>query len=448
VLPQPRLVGPRWHHQVCHRHPNVSNINLPPVPSAARIIQPANEDTALFILQSIQKTGVHMPPGKWTTLVRLLWDSPPNQGPFYKVYREWSESGRSRNIRMLVEALFCHYGDYNAFEHPYPSTIQVLAKRLSSKAATARAADKDHRDANACRVEVRQHENNHQEGAVGMLPEGYGVDAPNVHGALPARQHQLQDACSFLAQNPSLRNDHLHPVMCVDPPPEDQAVACAALISLAPGIPASQADGANAAATTPLLPLMGGENTAQIFPRGHNAGAAGGGVDIIPPTINYPPAAVYLLPAHPGPAGTANNLAAGRQQQQNCNRRIASDAMEGVGDTVFIDEVDAKLLRHPRNRNNIGVIDGINSAMLQATRMISQAISTRAHSPATATAAATAAPLPPGGDGNVIASFYSRLEKARAANRADAVTRYEGMIDWLERKEEEEMEARLLRGND
>ena len=32
-------------------------LNLPPVPSVARITQPANEDTALFILQSVLKTG-------------------------------------------------------------------------------------------------------------------------------------------------------------------------------------------------------------------------------------------------------------------------------------------------------------------------------------------------------------------------------------------------------
>ena len=46
-------------------------LNHPPMPSVARIIQPANEDTALFILQSILKTGAHLPAGKWTTLASL-----------------------------------------------------------------------------------------------------------------------------------------------------------------------------------------------------------------------------------------------------------------------------------------------------------------------------------------------------------------------------------------
>jgi hypothetical protein len=93
--------------------------------------------------------------------------------------------------------------------------------------------------------------------------------------------------------------------------------------------------------------------------------------------------------------------------------------------------------------------------MLQATRiMISQAIG-RAHQPPAAAAATAAAPLPnaaarpllPGGDGDVIVSLYARLVSARAASRTDAMDRYERMIDRLERKEEEELEACLLNHN-
>ena len=102
-------------------------LNLPPVPSVARITLPANEDTALFILQSVLKTGAHLPAGKWSTLAKLLWDSPPNPGPFYHVFREWTASGRSRNIRSLVDALLRHYGEFDTIENPYPSTIQALA---------------------------------------------------------------------------------------------------------------------------------------------------------------------------------------------------------------------------------------------------------------------------------------------------------------------------------
>ena len=69
-----------------------------------------------------------------------------------------------------------------------------------------------------------------------------------------------------------------------------------------------------------------------------------------------PPAANNLLLAHPGPAGAANtnNLAASRQNQQ----RVANAVVAGVGGVIYIDEVDAESMRHPRNRNNIKALDG------------------------------------------------------------------------------------------
>ena len=82
----------------------------------------------------------------------------------------------------------------------------------------------------------------------------------------------------------------------------------------------------------------------------------------------------------------------------------------GVDGVIYINEMEAESMRRPRKRDNIEALDGINNAMLQATRMISQAIG-RAHQPpaAAATAAlplpnADARPLLPGGDGDIIAN--------------------------------------------
>ena len=113
--------------------------------------------------------------------------------------------------------------------------------------------------------------------------------------------------------------------------------------------------------------------------------------------------------------------------------------MAGVGGTIYINEVDADSMRHPQNRDNIEAINCISHAMLQATRMISQVIG-QAQPPAATTVIApipntTTRPLPPGGDGDVLG--------ARAANRTDTVVHYERMIDCLEQKEEEELEACL-----
>ena len=129
-------------------------LNLPPVPSVARITQSANEDTALFILQPVLKTGAHLPSVKWHSLVKLLWDPPPNSGPFYPVFREWTASGHSRNIRLLVDAILRHYGEFDTIENPYPSTIQALARRLSSEASVATLEDRQRRDADTCRMQA------------------------------------------------------------------------------------------------------------------------------------------------------------------------------------------------------------------------------------------------------------------------------------------------------
>jgi hypothetical protein len=57
---------------------------------------------------------------------------------------------------------------------------------------------------------------------------------------------------------------------------------------------------------------------------------------------------------------------------------------------------------------------------------------------------ASAATVAPGlNTANVIASLYTRLASARAANRMDAMVCYERMIDHLKRKEEEDLEACL-----
>jgi hypothetical protein len=157
--------------------------------------------SSFFILQSIPKTRAHLPAGKWTNPINLLWDSPPNPGPFYHVFREWTASGHSRNINALVDVLLCHYGEFDTLENPYPSTIQALAKCLSNEAAVATLKDRQRRDAITRCVQARSLENDYQEGVLGMLPEGTGVDAPHVRGTNPSRQQELQEACSILVQN-------------------------------------------------------------------------------------------------------------------------------------------------------------------------------------------------------------------------------------------------------
>jgi hypothetical protein len=176
-----------------------------------------------------------------------------------------------------------------------------------------------------------------------MLPEGTGVDAPHVRGANPLRQQELQDACSILAQNPRSTNSHFCPVVTGGHSPHP-------LISPAVAADSSGDNSANLAAgpTVPEVNYSAPPNVANgvhtPFLRPLNVpciaagGAAGGGAAVSPP-----PTANNLLLAHPGPAGAANNLAASRQRQQ----RVANAAVTGVGGVIYIDEVDANLMRCP-----------------------------------------------------------------------------------------------------
>ncbi len=65
-------------------------------------------------------------------------------------------------------------------------------------------------------MSARSLEKDYQEGVLGMLSEGTGVNALQVHGRPPLRQQQLQDACAILSPNPRISNLHFHPIVCND----------------------------------------------------------------------------------------------------------------------------------------------------------------------------------------------------------------------------------------
>jgi hypothetical protein len=105
--------------------------------------------------------------------------------------------------------------------------------------------------------------------------------------------------------------------------------------------------------------------------------------------------------------------------------------------------VDAAAMRRTRRVDNMDAIDGINKAMLKATQMIASIIGRMrrvAQTPpqaAASSSAATSFDL-----GNQIDSLYKRIKKAKEENISDSILRYERLILALEKKEEEEIEAR------
>jgi hypothetical protein len=277
-------------------------------------------------------------------------------------------------------------------------------------------------------------ENGHQEGALGVLSEGTGFNAPQVCSVAPLLQQQLQEVCMILSPNPLSSKLHFRPVV------RNDSSCPFVLPAVSPAVDADRVDDANVAAG-PALPQINGADTTNVangaytlflcpldVPFNVAARAAGGGEAIHLPLANN------LLPVHPGEAGADNNMMAGRQQQSQ-QHLIANAAVAGVGG---LDEVGVDSVRCPQNCNNIEAIDGINHAVPQAMRMISLAIG-RVQPPA-----ASAAIIAPGlNAANVLASLYTHLASARAVNRIDAMVCHEMMIDHLKRKEEEDLEACL-----
>jgi hypothetical protein len=147
------------------------------------------------------------------------------------------------------------------------------------------------------------------------------------------------------------------------------------------------------------------------------------------------------LPAAPGVNGPANN----RGRAVALQRQIfaANGATAGVGDPIVVDDVDAAAMRRTRRVDNMDAIDGINRAMLEATKMIASTIGKVRKAPTPPRAPTTTAVSSSIDFGSQIDSLYKRLKKAKEENITDSVRRYERLIVALEKKEEEEIESRL-----
>jgi hypothetical protein len=204
-------------------------------------------------------------------------------------------------MKERVVALLNFHGVYDSAEVTNPSRLQSAAKHLKHEMDHAKAVSRAALDAKRACQESHQRENVCQEGALGALPQGYGIKAPCVAGANDELLHRNQDACNLIAKNPRSQNDHFCPIVLVDVPPclQAQAGAVRARMVVTP-IPARAVEeGANhppaavfqlgaQQAAPPQLPTLGEFAAMAVPPPAHNTGA--------------------WLPAAPGQAGAANNV--------------------------------------------------------------------------------------------------------------------------------------------
>ena len=326
-----------------------------------------------------------------------------------------------------VLALLSFHGDLDSLDG-HVSTLRSLAKRLKDERDTSEETRLAAADANRARVEARACENVRQEGALGALPCAYGVDAPRVPEATEARQRQNDEACNLLAANPRSQNNHARPVALLEPPPALPPPALPHIVAAVITPPtANTTNGPRPALLQqqpppPQLPTLQGLAEMAVPPP---AGGGHGG----------------RLPAAPGVNGPANNRGCTIALQRQIF--AANGATTGVGDPIIVDDVDAATMRRTRRVDNMDAIDGINRAMLEATKMIASTIGKVRKAPTPPRAPATTAVSSSIDFGSQIDSLYKRLKKAKEENITDSVRRYQRLIVALEKKEEEEIEARL-----
>ncbi len=274
-----------------------------------------------------------------------------------------------------VIALLNHHGVYDPMMVSNPSMLQSLSRTIKAKMDTAEALRRASLEVERLRVEARGCKNVRQEGALGALPQGYGVDAPRVAGADETHQRQNQDGSSLLAQNPRLQNDHFCPIAVEGGPPCPQAQAGAGRTgTVVTPVPVRTVDGGairvqGQQPLPPQLPNLDEFVAMAMPPPAPNAGAG--------------------LPAAPSQAGAANNAA--RKAAVEAQHFVPNAATAGVGQPIVVDEADAAAMRQPCFINNMEVIDGINRAIMALTKLIGEGVKAKGASAAVRVSTAAAA---------------------------------------------------------
>ena len=320
-----------------------------------------------------------------------------------------------------VHAILGVYGIYDPAVVTNPSRLQTIAKHLKDEMDDAEAARRAALDAERLRQEARQRQNVRQEGALGAIPQGYGVVAPRVAGANEEMQRHFQQAADLLAQNPRSQNNHFRPVVPEEPPRGgDENGRARTVVTPVPFRGA--VEGAAAAA------IQRDEQRALELPTLDEFAAMP-----VPPLA---PNAGANLPAEPGQqVGAANN---GARARAIANQRfIANAATAGVGQPIVVDEADATAMRRTRRIDNIEAIDGLNRAMMATTKLIGEAIRARGERMAAAGGRGDG-----GGDlDRKLESLHKRRKLAIEVGDQRSIEHCDRIIHILEEKEAREIEG-------
>ncbi len=177
-----------------------------PFPSNTGIVSRGNEDLCRIVLDHVERQQLHVPPNKLGAVANFLWNA-QGTGPLDGQYKRWTVGREFRNMRERVTAILNHHSNWDPVTTPYPSTLQVLAKRLNDEFIDAQQEQIQRRNTEHRQVQERQATNNHAEGSLGFLPPGRGTGVPTLGAANEARRNRAINAASLLARNPRSQNN-------------------------------------------------------------------------------------------------------------------------------------------------------------------------------------------------------------------------------------------------
>ncbi len=110
--------------------------NDPPFPSKKGIILPQNEPVYSTILEAVESLQVHIPPKTFgIQLADFLWND-TKTGPMDGHFSPWAHLCRGRQMKERVLAILDCYAHYDT---PYPSPLQILARRINDEMEAGQA---------------------------------------------------------------------------------------------------------------------------------------------------------------------------------------------------------------------------------------------------------------------------------------------------------------------
>ena len=189
----------------------LTEIHFRPFPSITTLINGRNDDLVEAILKITKQHLLHLHQKKLSGVIQHLW-TVNGSDIFDGRFASWSASQVNRNIKSRIDTIFNKYGCFRPDLVPYPSHLQVLAKRIFDEHQGDQAERSQRAAVERRQAETRHKENDLYEGALGLLSRRRGTEPPTLGSTTVRFEEQASLAAELLAANPSSQNNLINPV--------------------------------------------------------------------------------------------------------------------------------------------------------------------------------------------------------------------------------------------